>query len=152
MKPQWYFFYFFLFFWSFIFPVGQERNGNTIFIFALSRPFANFFGLKRSQNWVFLFFEFFYNFFLIISYASCRNETKRLFLFSLFFGLFQPVLACNEAVMVFLTFQNFFAIFFEFSITRRVGTERNETIIFIFSLCPPFPTYFGLKRSHNSVF
>ena len=47
---------------------------------------------------------------------------------------------------------NFFAIFLEFSITRRVVTEQNETTIFIFSLSLRFPTYFVLKRSHNGVF
>ena len=34
----------------------------------------------------------------------------------------------------------------------RVVQERNRTIIFIFSLSLRFPTYFGLKRSHNGVF
>ena len=38
-----------------------------------------------------------------------------------------------------------FQIFLEFSSTRLVGTKRNETIIFIFHISPPFPTYFGLK-------
>ena len=38
---------------------------------------------------------------------------------------------------------NFFVIFLEFSITRRVGTERNDN--FYFSLSHLFPTYFGLK-------
>ena len=133
-EPTMVFFFFFSLFLEFCISrrVGTERNGNTIFIFALSRPFPTFFDLKRSHNgyfyflnfftiffelslmprvgtkrndnfyflsfaaysnlfwlekkpsWVFLFFDFFYNFFWIISYASCRNETKRLFLFSLF--------------------------------------------------------------------
>ena len=39
----------------------------------------------------------------------------------------------------------FFTIFLEFSITRRVGTERSGAIIFIFSLSQHFPNYFGLK-------
>ena len=92
-----------------------------------------------------LFFEFFCYFFGIFYYASGSNGTKRYYLLSLFLGLFQPILAWNEAIMVFL---NFFAIFLEFSITRRVGTE----IIFIFSLSLPFPTYFGLKWCHNGIF
>ena len=45
-----------------------------------------------------------------------------------------------------------FVISWEFSITCRVGTERNGTIILIFSLSHPFLTYFGLKWSHNSIF
>ena len=38
-----------------------------------------------------------------------------------------------------------FQFFLEFSSTRLVGTKRNETIIFIFHISHPFPTYFGLK-------
>ena len=38
-----------------------------------------------------------------------------------------------------------FLIFLEFSSTCLVGTKRNETIIFIFYISHPFPTYFGLK-------
>ena len=80
-----------------------------------------------------------------------RVETKRNdnFLFSLFLSLFQPILAWNEARMVFF---NFFAFFLEFSVTLLVGTERNGTIIFIFSLSQPFPTCFDLKESHNGIF
>ena len=74
------------------------------------------------------------------------------FLFSLFHGILQLILAENEAIVVLFNFLNFFAIFLEFSITRRVGTEQNETKIFIFSLSLRFPTYFVLKRSHNGVF
>ena len=51
-----------------------------------------------------------------------------------------------------MVFLNFFAFVLEFSITRRVGMERNGTIIFIFSLSRPFQTYFGLKGSHNGIF
>ena len=67
---------------------------------------------------------------------------ERHYLFSIFLGIFHPILALNEAIMVFL---NFFAIFLELSTTRQVGTERNETIIFLFSLSWHFPKYFGLK-------
>ena len=47
-------------------------------------------------------------------------------------------------------FRIFLLFFWNFLLP--VGSERNETLIFIFSLCQPFPTYFGLKRSHNRVF
>ena len=47
---------------------------------------------------------------------------------------------------------NFLAICLEFSITYRVGMERNGTIIFIFSLSQPLPTYFGLKWGSNGIF
>ena len=33
---------------------------------------------------------------------------------------------------IFYFFLNFFAIFFEFSITRRVGTEQNDNFYFLF--------------------
>ena len=139
------------------------------------------------------------NFFEIFYYASCRNGTDRRFLFFLFLGIFQPILAWNEAIMVYFNFPNFIAIFLEFSVSRLVGTERkdnfyflsfsafsnlfwlerstmvffnffnfftifflnflsrvveerNGPIIFIFSLFRHFPTYFGLKWSHNGIF
>ena len=45
--------------------------------------------------------------------------------------------------MVFFNYLNFFTIFLEFSITRRVGMERTDN--FYFSLLRHFTTYFGLK-------
>ena len=54
-----------------------------------------------------------------------------LFLFSLFLGLPQLILASKEATIVFF---NFFVIFFEFSPTGRVGTHRNDFFLFLFSL------------------
>ena len=103
-------------------------------------------------------------------------------------------MAWKEAITVFFSFLNFFAIFLEFSITYRVETKRNDNfyflsfsvisnlfslemnrywniwicwmflllfwnfqfsvgyernvmIIFIFSLSPPFPTYFWPRRT-----
>ena len=49
-----------------------------------------------------------------------------------------------------MVFLNFFAIFLEFLLP--VVKERNETIIFIFSLSRAFPTYLGLELGHNGVF
>ena len=88
----------------------------------------------------------------IFYYASSGNRTEQWFLFSLFPGLFRPTLAWNKAITLFFSFLNFFPIFLEFSITCRVGMEWNGTIISIFSPSRPFPTYFGLKRSHNGIF
>ena len=97
----------------------------------------------------------FFNFFnFIASFINflflVRQEVigTRIF-FSLFLGLYQPVLALKKAILMFLNFLNFFTIFLEFSITGRVGTDRN---IFFFSLSRPPPTRFGMKRSHNGVF
>ena len=62
----------------------------------------------------FNFFEFFCYFFGIFYFALGRNETERQYLLSFFLGLFQPILALNEAILAFLNFLNFFAIFLEF--------------------------------------
>ena len=56
------------------------------------------------------------------------------FLFSLFYDILQPILAENKAIVVFFNFLNFFAILLEFSITRRVGTERNYNFYFFLLL------------------
>ena len=109
MKPYWYFsiFWIFLqFFWNFLLPVGKEWNVAIIFIFYLSQHFPTYFGLEWSRNGI---FEFFCYFFLIFYSVPGRNETKRYFLFSLFLGLFRPILAWNESIMVFF---NFFCYFF----------------------------------------
>ena len=104
--------------------VGTERNDN--FYFLSFSAFSNLFWLERSTMVFFNFFNFFTIFFLIFYYASWRNGTDRKFLFFLFLGIFQPILAWNEAVMVYFNFFNFIAIFLEFSVSRRVGTERND--------------------------
>ena len=85
-----------------------------------------------------VFFNFL-NFFEIFYFASGRNETEWYFLYSLFLDLYQPILAWNEAIMVFFNFLNFFAIFLEFSISRRVGTERNDNFYFL-----SFSAFFNL--------
>ena len=77
------------------------------------------------------FFEFFCYFFGIFYYALGRNETERQDLLFLFLGIFQPILALNEAIMVFFSFLNFFEFFLEFSISPQVGTERNYNFYFL---------------------
>ena len=72
------------------------------------------------------FYNFFAIFFGIFYYATGRNEMERKFLFSPFLGLFQLTLDWNEAIMVFFNFLDLFLIFLQFSITRRVGTKRND--------------------------
>ena len=56
-----------------------------------------------------------------------RNDN---FYFLHFVGLFQPISARNEAIIVFFNFLNFLAIFIKFSITLRVGTKRNDNFYF----------------------
>ena len=129
--------------------VGTERNGKTIFIFARSRPFPTYFGLKRSHNGVFLFFEFFTIFFelsLIPRVGTKRNDN---FLFSLFFSRFQLFLAWEVAIIGFFNFLKIFTIFGNFLL--HVGRERNGTTIFIFSISRHFPPYFDLKWSPNGI-
>ena len=53
------------------------------------------------------------------------------FLFSLFHVILQPILAQNEAIIVFFNFLNFFAILLEFGISRRVGTKRSGNFHFL---------------------
>ena len=130
--------------------VGTERK--IIFIFSPSHHYPTYFGLKWIHNVVFYFLEFFWYFFLICYLAPGRNEMEWWFLFSVFLDLFEPILDWNEAIMVFFNFLNFFAIFLKISISRRVGTEGNGTIIFIFALSNPFATYFDLIRIHNVFF
>ena len=63
----------------------------------------------------FNFFEFFCCFFGIFHHALGSNETERQYLFSFFLGLFQPILALNEAILSFFNFfLNFLAIFLKF--------------------------------------
>ena len=64
--------------------VGTERNGNTISIFALSRPVPTFLGLKRSHNGVFLFFELS----LMPRVGTKRNDCFYFLFFSAFSNLF----------------------------------------------------------------
>ena len=59
-------------------------------------------------------FEFFYYFFGIFYYALCWNETEQQYLLTFILGLFQPILALNEAILAFFVFLNFLAIFLEF--------------------------------------
>ena len=64
------------------------------------------------------FFEFFCIIFGIFYYALGRNETERQYLFSFCLGLFQPILALNEAILAF--FCNFIEIL-------NYASVRNET-------------------------
>ena len=123
--------------------VGMERNKN--FYFLSFSAFSNLFWRVMKPQWYFLIFFYFFLFFwnFLLRVGQERNET--IVLISLFLIRFQPILARNVFILVFFNFFNFFVIFLAFSITRLVGTKRNETIIFIFHISHPFPTYFSLK-------
>ena len=107
-----------------------KRNETIIFIFSLSHLLSTYFGSKWHNDIFFNFFEFFCFFFGIFYYALGRKKTELQDLFSFFLGLFQPILALNEAVMIFFNFFNSFAIFLEFQISRSVATERNYNFYF----------------------
>ena len=70
------------------------------------------------------------------------NDNFYFISFSSFSNLF---LACNEAIMVFFNFLIFLLFFWNFLLC--VGLERNGTMIFIFSLSQPFPTYCGWNEA-----
>ena len=91
-------------------------------------------------QWYFLIFLiFFLEFFVTGRVGAERNDN---FYFLHFTSIFQPILALNDAIMVYFNFSNFFVIFLEFSLTGWGGTERNGTKIFILSHSHPFPSYF----------
>ena len=84
-----------------------------------------------------------YYFFGIFYFVLGRNGAEWEFLFCLFLGLFLPILAWNDAIIVFL---NFFAFVLEFSVTRRVGTKLNDNFYFI-----SFPSFSNLFLAWNEA-
>ena len=109
--------------------VRTKRSDSFCFLSFSAFSILLWLEMKPYRN--FLFFEFFCYRFGIFYYESGNDETKRYFLFSLFLSLFHPILTWNEAVKEFFNFLNFFAIFLEFSITRRVRTKRNRIFYFL---------------------
>ena len=67
------------------------------------------------------------------------------------FSNFTNQKASNEDIMVSFNFLYFFAIFFEFSITRRVEMERNDNFYFL-SLSQPFCNVFWLEMKPQRYF
>ena len=90
---------------------------------------------------MFFFFDF------LLRVVLVRNETI-IFIF-IFFSLFQPISAWNEATMVFFLF---FECFWNFYWNFLLGVWKERMVIFIFSLSHHFPTYFGLKWIRNGIF
>ena len=109
--------------------VGTKRNCN--FYFLHSSAFSNLFWLGMKPQWYFLIFWFFFSFFGIFYYLSGKNGAERKFLFFHFLGFFQPIFTWNEAITVSFNSMNFFAISFEFSLTRRIGMKRNYNFYFL---------------------
>ena len=137
------FYHFFANFLEFFITRRMGTKRNDTFYFLNSSAFSNRFWLGMKPQWYFLIFWFFFSFFGIFYYLSGKNGMERQFLIFLFLGLFQPILAWNEAITVSFNLLNFFAIFLEFSITHRVGTERNNN--FYFFSFPAFSNLFWLE-------
>ena len=82
---------------------------------------------------IYNFYEFCCYFFLEFSIMGRvgRNGSEQYVSLSLFLGLLQRTLDWKEAKMEFFNFLNFFAVFLEFSITRRVRTKQNDNFYFL---------------------
>ena len=130
--------------------VGTHRN-YFFFNFLSFSAFRNLFRLEKKLWWCFQIFWIFSLFFRIFYYGSRRHTSERFFLFSLFHDISHRILAWKEAMMVFSNFLNFFCYLFEI-FYYGLGRRKSEWFFFIFSLSRPFQTYFGLKRSYDSVF
>ena len=94
-----------------------------------------------------MFLLFVWNFLLRIGLEG--NETI-VFIFVSFSAISNQFLLEKKPQQFFSNFLNFFAIFYEFSITRRVGTKRNDNFYF-----PCFSVYSNLLclvMSHNDIF
>ena len=129
------FLFFCYFFWNFLLRISLELNGMMIFIYSLSQPFPTYYGLKWSCYGIILiywivFLRFFWNF--LLRAGQEWNDIS------------QPILAWNEAIMVFFNFLIFFSLFLEFYISRRVGTERKDNFYFRSFSC--FSKLFWLEK------
>ena len=110
--------------------VETERNDN--FYFLSFSPFSNLFWLEMNPYWyIWIFWIFlllFWNFQFSVGY---ERNVMIIFILSLSSSFSNLFLVSKDAITVFFNFLNFFAIFLEFSITRRVGTERNGNFYFL---------------------
>ena len=105
---------FLLFFLNFLERVSSERNKTKIFIFSLWAFSVLFWLEMKPQLYFFDFFEF-SSLFLEFSITNPIGwERKHNFYFFLFLGIFQPILAWNEATTVFFYFFIFFLFFWNF--------------------------------------
>ena len=121
-----------------------ETQRNDFFYLLSFAGFPNLFWLIKKLLWCFLIFLIFCYFCRIFNYGSGRNTTERFFAFSLFRSLSQPILARNEAMMVFSKFLNFYAIFLELSITGLVEAQQDD--FFHLLSFAGFPNLFWLVK------
>ena len=120
--------------------VGTERSNN--FCFLSFWAVLNLFFLQIKPQW---YSSNFLNFFAICLEFSITHwvGTKRSETIICIFPLSRPFLTNfilkRSPIVFFFNFLNFFAIFYEFSITRRVETKRNDNFYF-----PSFSAFFNL--------
>ena len=152
------FFNFFCYFLEFSITswVGTHRN-DFFFFFPLFLGHPQLILAWKEATMVFFnFFEFFCYFFLIFYYRLGRNSLERFFLFFFFFSFsaFSNLFWLGKMQQwCFLIFFEFFAIFFEFSITSRVGTHRNDFFfLFFFSLFLGLPEHIFDWKEATIVF
>ena len=137
------FFNFFAIFLKFSITRRVRTYWNDFFYFLPFSVFPNLFGLRRRYDGVFKFFEFFcfffWNFLLLVEQEHIETI---FFTFSILrpFPTYFGLKRCYVS-----TFLNFFAIFFEFSITLLVGTKRNDNFYFLSSLA--FSNLFWLEMT-----
>ena len=129
MKPYWHFLIFWIFlqfFCNFQLSVRLGQNETIIFIFSLSLPFPNYFGLKWCHNGIFffiffhIFLLFFWNFLLRVGL-----EWNRTAIFTFFLSRTFPTNSgfkwSHTGIFYFFEFFcNFFAIL-------NYSSGRNET-------------------------
>ena len=130
--------------------VGTEQNGTIIFIFSLFQPLSTYFGLKWGSNGIFLIFLIFLLFCFGIFYYKSGTERNGNFYFLSFLAFSCLLWLKMKPQWYFLIFWIFLPYFLNF--LSRLGQEWNGRIISIFSHSQSFPTYFGLKWSHNGIF
>ena len=111
--------------------VRTKRNDN--FYFPYFSSVSDLFWPEMNHNHIsFFFFEFFTIFMeFSITHRVGTEQNGTIIFVSLFLIFFEPILACNEFLIVFFNFLNFFVIFLEFSITHRAGTKRNNNFYFL---------------------
>ena len=120
----------------------MKRNDN--FYFPSSSAYCYLFWLEMKLVWFFFnflnFIAFIFKFFITRREGTERNDNFYFLSFSSFSNLFWLEMKSEWYFLIFLIFLLFFC---HFQVLFRL--ERNGTIISVFSLSQPFPTYFGFK-------
>ena len=106
--------------------VRTKRYDN--FYFLSFSAFSNLFWLEWSHKGIYYFYGFCCYFLGIFNYGSGRNGSEQYFLFSVFFTLLLRILDWKDPIMVFF---NFFAMFLEFYVMRRVRMKRKDNFCFL---------------------